>query len=168
MAQQKVTQNITIEGARIIFRNFSGKEGKYNAPGNRNFCVLLDENLAEDLIRDGWNVRYLRPREEDDEPQAYMQVKVAFGNIPPTVVLITSKGKTRLNEDSLDILDWAEIKNVDLIIRPYNYDVSGHTGVKAYLKSIYVTISEDELESKYMDVPDSAMSHVSGYNDNVD
>jgi len=165
MAQQKVTQNITIEGARIIFRNFSGKEGKYNAPGNRNFCVLLDENLAEDLMRDGWNVRYLRPREQEDEPQAYMQVKVAFGNIPPTVVLITSKGKTRLNEDSLDILDWAEIKNVDLIIRPYNYDVSGHQGVKAYLKSIYVTISEDELESKYMDVPDSAFSHVSGLDD---
>lgn len=165
MAQQKVTQNITIEGARIIFRNFSGKEGKYNAPGNRNFCVLLDENLADDLSRDGWNVRYLRPREEDDEPQAYMQVKVAFGNIPPTVVLITSRGKTRLNEDSIDILDWAEIRNVDLIIRPYNYDVSGHTGVKAYLKSIYVTISEDELENKYMDVPDSAMSHVSGMDD---
>ena len=165
MAQQRVTQNITIEGARIIFRNFSGKEGKYNAPGNRNFCVLLDENLAEDLIRDGWNVRYLRPREEDDEPQAYMQVKVAFGNIPPTVVLITSKGKTRLTEDSLDILDWAEIKNVDLIIRPYNYDVSGHQGVKAYLKSIYVTISEDELESKYMDVPDSALGHISGLDD---
>ena len=165
MAQQRVTQNITIEGARIIFRNFSGKEGKYNAPGNRNFCVLLDENLADDLIRDGWNVRYLRPREEDDEPQAYMQVKVAFGNIPPTVVLITSRGKTRLSEDNIDILDWAEIKNVDLIIRPYNYDVSGHQGVKAYLKSIYVTISEDELESKYMDVPDSAMSNVSGFDD---
>ena len=165
MAQQKVTQNITIEGARIIFRNFSGKEGKYNAPGNRNFCVLLDEDLADDLIRDGWNVRYLRPREEDDEPQAYMQVKVAFGNIPPTIVLITSRGKTRLGEDTIDILDWAEIRNVDLIIRPYNYDVSGHTGVKAYLKSIYVTISEDELENKYMDVPDSAMSHVSGMDD---
>lgn len=160
-----VRDTITIENARIAFRNFSGKEGQYNAKGNRNFCVLLENQHAIVLKDDGWNVKYLRPREEDDEPQAYLQVSVNFGNVPPKIVLISSKGKTVIDEDEVNILDWAEIENVDLIIRPYNWEVNGKTGVKAYLKSLYVTIAEDDLEKKYSDVPDSAMSVSSDLDD---
>ena len=36
---------VLMEGVRIIFRNFSGKEGQYNREGDRNFAVLLDEKL---------------------------------------------------------------------------------------------------------------------------
>lgn len=147
---------ISIENARIRFLNFSGKAGRYNPEGRRNFCVLIDDDLADKLIEDNWNVKYLQPREEDEKTQAYLQVAVNFDNFPPKIVLITSGGKTRLDEDSVNILDWAEISNVDLIIRPYNWEVNGKNGVKGYLKALYVTIVEDEFESKYQDVPDSA------------
>ena len=43
---------------------------------------------------------------------------------------------------------------MDLILNPYEWAVNGKTGVKAYLKSIFVTIQEDELERKYADVPE--------------
>ena len=66
--------------------------------------------------------------------------------------MITSRGGTPLNEEDVEILDWADISNVDLIVRPYEWAVSGKTGVKAYLKSIFVTINEDELELKYADL----------------
>jgi len=153
-----VNNNISIENAKLAFRNFSGKEGKFNPPGRRNFCVLLDSNIVPMLIEDGWNIKYLKPRDPSDDPQAYIQVAVSYKNIPPKIVLVTSSGKTTLDEESVSMLDWAEIENVDLIIRPYNYDVNGKVGVKAYCKTMYITIVEDEFEKKYSDVPDSATS----------
>lgn len=153
-----VEDNIRIEGARIGFRNFSGEEGRFNPKGRRNFCVFLEEDIAKDMEKEGWNVKWLQPREEGDELQAYLQVKVVFGKIPPKIVLVTMRGKTTLDEDTVNILDWAEIQNVDLVIRPYNWEVNGNTGVSAYIKTMYVTLREDEFESKYYDVPDSAAS----------
>lgn len=154
----RVDNNIIIEGARIAFRNFSGVAGKFNPPGRKNFCVLLDSELAETLVRDGWNVRFLKPRDEYDEPQAYLSVMVSFDNIPPNVTLVTRKNKQRLDAESVNILDFAEIANVDLTIRPYNWEVSGKTGVKAYLKTMYVTLVEDEFADKYEDTPDCALN----------
>jgi hypothetical protein len=150
-------QPVVLEGVRIIFRNFSGAEGRFNAKGNRNFNVLIDDDTAHAMENDGWNIKWLQPREEGDRPQARLEVTVKWGTgAPPRVILITSRGKTTLTEDMVGILDWAQIENVDMIIRPYEWVVNEKTGVKAYLKAIYVTIVEDELEMKYLDVPDSA------------
>ncbi len=149
-----VNQNLTIENARILFRNFSGEPSKYNRKGDRNFCVLLDPEIASMLKNDGWTIRYLRPRDPEEAPQAYMSVKVSYDNIPPQVVLVTSKNKKLLTEDNIEMLDWAELQRVDLIIRPYNWEVDGKSGVKGYLKTGYFTIVEDEFASRYEGIPE--------------
>jgi hypothetical protein len=138
-----------VEDAPIIFRNFAGKEGQYNREGDRNFAVILPEDIAKQMLEDGWNVRYLEAREEGDSDTPYISVAVNFNNRPPRVVLLTSTTRTQLDENSVDVLDWADIKTADLIARGYDWSVNGKTGTKAYLQSLFVTIEEDALEQKY-------------------
>ncbi len=143
------TKTFMVEDARLIFRNFSGKEGQYNREGDRNFSVILDPKVAEEMLNDGWNVKYLTSREEGEPDTPYVQVAANFKYRPPRVVMITSTGRTNLSEETVDVLDWADIRNVDLIARAYEWVVNGKSGIKAYLQSMFVTIEEDALERKY-------------------
>ena len=149
--------NVMIENATLLrggFMNFSGRETQYNREGDRNFHVALPKDLADDMLADGWNVKYLTPRDEGDEPQAHIVVSVSFkGQRSPRCVLVKTGGQISITEGEVGILDWAELSNVDLILRPYAWEVNGKTGIKAYLHSIYATIAETELDVKYADTP---------------
>ena len=141
---------LNISDARIIFRNFKGEETKFNRKGNRNFCVVIDDaDMAQELTNDGWNVRTLLSRDEDEEIKYYIQVTVRFDNVPPKIFMISKNKKTELTEETIGSLDYAEISNIDLTIRPYDWEVNGKTGMKAYLKAMYVTIQQDEFASRY-------------------
>ena len=146
---------VMMEDVRIIIRNFAGKEAMYNREGDRNFAVLLDDDIAQAMAQDGWNVKWLKAREEGEPEQAYLSVSVNFRGRPPRIVMITSRGRTNLGEEEVELLDWADIRQTDLIIRPYEWAVNGKTGIKAYLQSIFVTIEEDALELKYAGLDDT-------------
>ncbi len=144
-----VNRKLSVENAKIIFRNFSGKESKFNRAGDRNFSVVFDREQGEELRDEGWNLKILAPRDEYEEASYAMPVKVQFGKFPPKIYLISGRTRQTLNEDTISCLDYAEIENVDIIIRPYNWEVNGKTGVKAYVHTMYVTIEEDRFASKY-------------------
>jgi hypothetical protein len=154
---------ITIEDAQMVWRNFSGLPGRFNEEGDRNFNVFLDDETAKLLKKNGWNVRWLQPREEGEPERAILKVNVKYrrrdgsATRPPRVVMISSRGKTTLTEPTIPILDWAEIEKTDMILRGFEYEPGK---VSAYLHSIYVTIRDDPLEMKYYDVPDSAASAI--------
>lgn len=143
------SKNKTLEDVTIAFRNFAGKEDVYNRAGDRNFAILLEPELAEELERDGWNVKYLREREEGDGQQAYLQVAVSYKTRPPRVGMVTSKGLTYLGEDEIEMLDWVDIETADVTLNPYEWAVGDKHGVKAYLQTIFMKIEEDYLQLKW-------------------
>lgn len=148
--------NLMFEDARVMFRNFAGREQQFNSLGDRNFCLLLEPKKAAEMKADGWNVKQLRAREEGDEPQDYLQVAVNYGKgRPPQVVVITQRGRLDLGADEVAMLDFADVKNWDVILNPYEWEVNGNKGVKAYLKKAFVKLNEDELDLKYADLPDA-------------
>ena len=141
---------LQIDDARIAYRNFAGVGSKFNREGDRNFSVIItDENLANELIEDGWNVRIKPPRDEDDTPFMHLPVKVKFNDRGPNVYLITNGRKVQLDEDSVGCLDKIEILSVDLDIRPYNWEVNGKEGRTAYLQAIRVTQNVDRFADRY-------------------
>jgi len=152
-------KTFTIEDARIIFRNFSGKTSPFNTDGDRDFCVVLTPDMAEFLAAEGWNVKVLQAKQEGDEDVPYINVRVNFANFPPRVVMITDTARTALTEQSVGTLDWADIIKVDLKCRGHEWEVNGKTGIKAYLKSLFITVDEDELERKYAINTEEGQAH---------
>ena len=144
---------VQIDDARIIYRNFAGAPSKFNREGDRNFAVVIeDQDIAEALTEKGWNVKIKPPREEGDEPFMLLPVKVKFNDRGPKVYLQNSLGgrnRVTLDEDTVGILDNGDITNVDLDIRPYDWDVQGKTGRTAYLQSICVTQEVDRFLDRY-------------------
>ncbi len=153
---QKNIGNLVIEDAQIIFRNFAGAKSQYNREGKRTFNVIIDDpDVANNLIDDGWNIKQLKPRDDDEMPKYRLEVTVTFNNFPPNVFMVTNNNKTKLDADAIEALDYAELKTVDLVIRPYHWNVNGKQGVKAYLKTGYFVVdeetlaAEDEFSKKY-------------------
>lgn len=148
-----IKEKLTIMNARLVYKNFAGKATDYNAEGSRNFCVVFDDDAANELLEKGWPIKVKPPREgyEDDGNFCTMKVNVKFsGNDrDPKVVRICNGRRVNLTEKTIGSLDWDDIESVDLRVRPYNWDRAGKKGVSAYLESMYVTVADDELEKKY-------------------
>lgn len=140
--------NVTIENCRIALRNFSGKEGKFNPAGARNFAILLDEQQAADMADLGWNIKFFKPRDDEPQGQPFIKVAVSFEHKPPKILMITSRGKTYLDESTVDSLDYVDIEIADVTLNPYEHSFNGG-GVKAYAKTIVIKAVEDYLEMKW-------------------
>ena len=145
--------NINIEGAIVIWKNFSGERDKFN-PGKRGFSVVIDDEvMADELKQEGWNVKE-RPLQEGADPSEQewtLPVKLNM-NRYTQVWLIVGNHKTLLNEDTVAQLDVVDIVNCDISIRPYEWEMSGRTGITAYVDSMYVTIRENKFAEKYADL----------------
>ena len=148
---------LQIDDARIIYRNFTGAASKFNREGDRNFAVVItDQDIANALIDDGWNVKIKAPREEGDSPFRYLPVKIKFNDRGPNVYLKTGDRTNKLDEESVSCLDNVDILSVDMDIRPFDWEVNGKTGRTAYLQSMQVTQEIDRFAERYTDDVDGS------------
>jgi hypothetical protein len=143
---------LEIEDARIIYRNFAGVGSKYNREGDRNFAVIIpNEEICNELVENGWNVKIKPPRDEDDSPFMYLPVKVKFNSRGPAAYVRSGKSVQRLTEETIGMLDEIDIASVDMDLRPYDWEVNGKTGRSAYLQAIDVEQNIDRFGARYAD-----------------
>ena len=141
---------LQIDDARIVFRNFRGEGGPYNREGDRNFALVIPtEEIADELVAEGWNVKKKDPREEGDDPFIFLPVKIKFNDRGPHVYLKTGDVSNKLDEESVGCLDDIDIRSVNLDIRPYDWEVNGKTGRTAYLQSMEVVQEIDRFAARY-------------------
>lgn len=141
---------LQIDDARIVYRNFTGVGSKYNREGDRNFAVVIpNEDLANRLTDDGWNVRIKPPRVDGDDPFMYLPVKIKFSDRGPVVYLRSGRSMNKLDEESIGLIDNIDILSVDMDIRPYDWEVNGKVGRTAYLQSMCVIQRVDRFAEKY-------------------
>ena len=146
---------LQIDDARIIYRNFAGAASKFNREGDRNFSIVIpDQEMADALVNEGWNVKIKAPREDGDVPFMTLPVKVKFNDRGPNVYLQTGNRMNRLDEDSIACLDQIDIVSVDLDVRPYDWVLYEGTkdekrGRSAYLQSIKVVQDVDRFACRF-------------------
>lgn len=138
---------LQIDDAKIVYRNFSGTPSKYNRAGDRNFAVVIeDQEVADALVEEGWNVKIKPARDEEEAPFMYLPVKLKFNDRGPNVYLVSNGRKNKLSEATINCLDNIDILSVDMDIRPYDWNLdSGKSGRTAYLQSIQVTQQVDRF-----------------------
>lgn len=152
-----------LENCKITFRNLGGRPTEYDRNGGkRTFAVLLNPEMATELLNAGFEVKQFVNKETGEAGDYYLKVKVNFrydddGNlIAPHIYLINGATKQELGPTTVSVVDRADIKFVDLTITPYAYHTPSRDGVSAYCVNMYVNIEEDELEKKYAMLDDHA------------
>lgn len=161
MARKRVTEEVKLEGIRMIWRNFQGEKKMYNDEGKRNFAIPLDEDIALDLKHLGWNVKGKERINDEGKTETLYHLGVTVkldSKIPPTLFVIAMGAdqklkKTQLDEFTVGLIDYAQFDNVDVILRPFNYDFNGKQGVTCYLKTFFGVLHQDDLEKKYAHIP---------------
>lgn len=152
---------VTLRNVKLLWRNFEGRKGKFNAKGERSFHVVLDPETASIMRSDGWNVRLKEPREDGDNPLEHIEVKVSFDNYPPRILMKTGDTLTPLDGESVAVLDWTSLRNVNVMLSPYLWEVNGKSGISAYLKKLTVELDPDDIEAEAMGVGGAPMDDIS-------
>ena len=141
---------LEIEDARIIYRNFAGAGSKFNREGDRNFAVIIpNQDICDELMDAGWTVKIKPPRDDYEDPFMFLPVKVKFNSRGPAAYIQSGSGVTRLNEDTIEMLDEIDILSVDMDLRGYDWEVNGKTGRSAYLQAISVTQNVDRFGARF-------------------
>ena len=160
-------KTIDLGNCEIVSRNFAGAEIKRNGrimnnAGMRNFLLLLDPDVAQEMEAAGWRVKYFAKREDEDEAQAFIKVNVSYRNTPPIIHYISDKVDTRLDEDRVKILDDVNIEDLDMRLNgSTRQDEDGKWRKTAYLDEMWATVTPDRFASKYANLKD-------GYSDEDD
>lgn len=160
--------NITIDNAELLggtFRNFDGHPDSFSPSGYNKgtFCVQLNDEQAEMLSGQGWNVKdFTYSGDDTTAPSTVHYLKVSYpitkdpnakDRFPRNVYLVSNTKQVPLSSATVANLTYNSYDEIDIEIRPYDYDVNGHTGRSAYLNSGFFKIREIPFADRFSDIP---------------
>ena len=160
-----IGRTIAVDDTRFIFAtNFAGDPSKDRFADSRRKANLMipDPEQAKDLIKAGFKVRQTRPRPDDDpndfEPEFFVSVLLKYRNrtgqpvkYPPKVYLVSGDNEpVLLDEESVAQIDNMRVKNVNVILNPYEYDPTNN-GKSLYVRTMYVEqdLDDDPYAARY-------------------
>lgn len=160
-----IGRTIAVDDTRFIFQtNFAGDPAKDRFADSRRKANLLipDPEQAKDLVKAGFKVRETRPRQDEDPsefiPEYFVPVLLKYRNrtgqpvkYPPKVYLVSGDNEpVLLDEESVDSIDNMRVKNVNVILNPYEYDPTNN-GMSLYIRTMYVEqdLDDDPYASRY-------------------
>ena len=160
-----IGRTIAVDDTHFIFQtNFSGDPARDRFADARRKASLIipDPEQAKDLIKAGFRVRETRPRQDDDPndfvPEYYVTILLKYRNrknepvkYPPKVYLVSGDNEpVLLDEESVSCIDQMRIKNVNVILNPYEYDPVNN-GLSLYIRTMYVEqdLDDDPYAARY-------------------
>lgn len=151
-----------IEGTNFIYKpHFAGKtrpEDRYPCT-SRNVDIIIPEDLAMEMLEDGFRVRETSPspgHEEGFIPEYFVNCKALFqsegARRNPIICLVDQDGLSNpLDEETIANLDDIRIarNSVDVVLSPYTKGGGQHPTL--YIQSLYVRqeIDDDPFARKY-------------------
>ena len=158
----------TVNDATFPFApNFSGEERMYNDAGRRNFVVDISEDLYNELSSKGVRVRVRPPRDDYENPQYLLTVKVYIpeqredgrrGRSPEIWIRTEGSKMHQLDGDLCHTIDdeWGKrhVRKADFEFHIGSSKRYPSNPPSAYLDSIVVTIDESQLIRRYREMDD--------------
>ena len=149
---------LVVEHAAITFTNFSGKPTKFNQEGGRRtFELVLSERVAIALIGDGWNVKTIKGK-HDDDPTLYVTEIVVRPAGRLSIFLCEEIGgkkyRWKIKNDEIGDLDDYQYSDVALLIQPYVHGRENSAGskIKGYLRQAnFVKVNEYFFKGQFAD-----------------
>lgn len=148
---------ITIEDTKFIWRtNFSGdpERDTFGSNARKANIIIPDPDQAMELLDAGFNVKKTKPRDGDEEdfvPTYFVAVNVNYDTEwPPKIYLVSGDAdKVLLDEESIGVLDTCWVRNVNVVLNPYQNRLTGRNSL--YVRTMYVEqdIEDDPFARRY-------------------
>ena len=151
-------RELVVENAVIMWTNFGGNPTKFNpAGGKRTFDLVLSDRIGMMLDSDGWNVKTIKGKNDDDSTMFITEIGVNPRSDVSVYLCEEVNGKKyrfRVKPEDFGVLDNYQYSDVALLIRPYLHGRQNSAGstIKGYLKQMnLVRQNEDYFHDKYAD-----------------
>ena len=150
MAEYRRLEDVRIKNTHFVWRtNFSGTVSEYNQQGYRKFNIEIPEELATEMIEEGWNVKPKARTKDSDEIMYILECRVRFDKIPPEVFMLVDGKKVKLTENNIHRLDGMQTGKVDVLLNPSYWNNCGRSGYTAYVKKMMIEVIQDDFDKDY-------------------